>query len=99
MSHVQESLHHPRVGLVLIAFSAGVTILDAPGKPLDLPEVGSDAFAKAFPELAGENLQFQDEQSFTVDITNMLAWLSTMEGEGPRHLQQPHQHCLPQPAI
>lgn len=80
-SRLQESLHHHGLGLVLIAFSAGGIILDAPEKPLHLPELGPETFAEAFPELAGDNLQFQDEQSFTVDITNTLACLDTMEGE------------------
>ena len=78
---MQESLHGPGAGLTLIAFSAGVTIPKAPAMPPDLPELGSDAFAEAFPELAGDNVLFEDELSFTMDITDTLAWLDAVDGK------------------
>lgn len=71
----------PRVGLVLIAFSVAVTILEALEKLQDLPELGPDTFTEAFPELAGDNVPFLDEQSFTMDITDILTWLDTMDGK------------------
>ena len=49
--------------------------------PPDLPELGSDAFAEAFPELAGDNVLFEDELSFTMDITDTLAWLDAVDGK------------------
>lgn len=80
----------------MIAFSAGVTIPAALEKPLDLPELGTDASANAFPELAADNLRFQDYQSFTMDITNTLGWLNTMNGKDTVHdvPNIPNSPCL-----
>lgn len=60
----------------------------------DLPELGTDAFTEAFSELAGDNLQFPDEQSFTMDVTDMLTWLDTMDGKDtvPESHQPPLDH-------
>ncbi|XP_009332456.1 PREDICTED: nudC domain-containing protein 3, partial [Pygoscelis adeliae] len=43
------------------------------------PEAGG-----GFPELAGDNMQVRDQQSFTMDVTNvhsMLTWLNTADGK------------------
>ena len=84
------------VGLGLIAFSAGVSITEAPEKTLNLPKLAPHVFAEAFPELAGDNLQFQDDQSFTIDGTDILAWLNTMDGKDtvPDVPEVPNSACL-----
>ncbi|XP_055658858.1 uncharacterized protein LOC129784364 [Falco peregrinus] len=55
-----------------------VTTPPSPENLLDLPELGPDAFNEAFPELAEDNLQFQDEHSSTVDSSDPLAWLDSI---------------------
>lgn len=51
------------------------------GNPADLPELEPRTFAEASPELAGDTLQFQDKDSFSVDVTNVLAWLDATDSE------------------
>ena len=69
----------PRGRAVGVAVSAGVAISAGTEKSLELPDLGPDTFAEAFPERAGDNLQFPDEQTFTTDISDALAWLDTMD--------------------
>ena len=69
----------PRGQEVGVAVSAGVGILAGTEKSLELPDLGPNTFAEAFPKLAGDNLQFPDEPTFTVDISDALAWLDTMD--------------------
>lgn len=81
VSHAKESWRHPGAGLPLFAFSAGLTMPAALENPADLPELEAHTFAEAFPELAGDTLQFQDKDSFSVDVTNVLAWLDATDSE------------------
>ncbi|XP_040437329.1 uncharacterized protein LOC121082053 [Falco naumanni] len=55
-----------------------VTTPPSPENLLDLPELGPDAFNEAFPELAEDNLQFQDEHSSAMDSSDPLAWLDSI---------------------
>ncbi|XP_040437334.1 uncharacterized protein LOC121082058 [Falco naumanni] len=74
----KEGLHHPGGGLASFAFSEVVTTPPSPENLLDLPELGPDAFNEAFPELAEDNLQFQDEHSSAMDSSDPLAWLDSI---------------------
>ncbi|GAB0206323.1 proline-rich protein 36-like [Grus japonensis] len=93
------SPHHPTAALPCGRTQAepkGVSTPEALEKPLDVPELVTDTFAEAFPELAGDTLQSQDEESFGIDFTDMLALLDPIDGKDtiPDVPGVPNSPCL-----
>ena len=68
-----------------LAFSSAATALQLSGGPPELLELGPDAFAEAFPHLAGDSQQLQhlqDQLPADLDIPGMeelLSWLDAVE--------------------
>eukprot|EP00075_Anas_platyrhynchos_P013803 XP_027303056.1 uncharacterized protein C2orf78-like [Anas platyrhynchos] len=85
--HSPEPAQAPRTASTQTATPDAATAPQVPEEPPQLPELGPDALAEAFPELAGDSQQLQHVQDELLahldipipDMEELLSWLDAVE--------------------